>query len=121
MPIITPETEEEFRKVLAEIKGPVAVEFVATDCDYCEAEIPKIDKLVNECANVTVLRADADKLSALADKFLGEYGGTPTIYYSEKPEELAAVENPEGAEKFELKDSSALRRRLKCARKPKAT
>ena len=120
--IIEVKSEAEYSKALAEARGQVVVEFIQKDCGFCEDEVPRINKLVEKCPeSVTVIRADVDDLPQVAwDGFLGPEGGTPTLYLGTS-EQLANM-TPEKAKQFELDDSTALKRRLKCGRteKPKA-
>lgn len=110
--VIKVSTIEEYEAAKKSAEGPVVLEFVAKDCGFCEDEIPKVDKLVNECANITVIRADADALTKLADDEF-KIDGTPTLLYAKKASDL------EPGKAKELPNSDALRRKLKCARPPK--
>lgn len=106
---ITVTTEAEFQAALSKAPGQVLVDFSMEGCGACEDEAPKVQKLVEQCNNVTVIKVDVDQLSALADKFKVE--GTPTLMYAATGADMT----PEKAE--EMADASAARRRIKCARK----
>lgn len=106
--IVTVKTEADFKTALAGAKGQVALEFVMKDCSYCDEEKPKVEAIAEACEGLTVIRADVEDLPELADAFQCE--GTPTIYFAKKPEDLTPSKSKE------LDDSSALARRIKCAR-----
>jgi thiol-disulfide isomerase/thioredoxin len=109
--VVEVNSEAEYRKALAEAKGPVALEFTMEGCDACDEEKPKVEKLAAKCPTLTVIRADVDKLGKLADDF--KCDATPTLYYADSPEGLVP-----GTAK-ELEDSSELRKKIKCARTKK--
>ena len=110
--VVVVKTKEEYDAAVKSAAGPVALEFIAQGCDYCEEEKPEVDKLAATCSTpVTIIRADIDDFQELADEYQCE--GTPTIYFAKKAEDLVP-----GKAK-ELDDAAALKRRLKCARTPK--
>lgn len=106
--VVVVKNQEELTAALAATTGAVALEFIAKDCEHCDDEKPEVDALVQKCGGLTVLRIDVDDMPKLADEY--ELEGTPTIYYAKKAADLT----PEKAK--ELDDSSALKRRMKCAR-----
>lgn len=108
--VLVVKSQPELDAALAGTTGPVALEFVQKGCGYCEEEAPKVDALTQKCGGVTVLRVDVDDMPKLADEYLGDDGGTPTIFYAPSSAEL----KPGVA--TEMEDSDALKRRLKCAR-----
>lgn len=111
--VIEIKTEEELKTALAGAAGPVALEFTQKDCEFCDEEKPKVEKLAAKCGNLTVLRVDVDDLPDLADAYLGEEGGTPTLFYAKTSAEL------QPGKATELEDSTELRRKIKCARTPR--
>ena len=106
--VITVSNEEEYKKALSEVKGAVALEFTAVGCPACDEEIPEVDALSKTCGGLTIIRADADALSALADSF--KCDATPTIYFAKKAVDLVP------GKALELEDSAALKKKMKCAR-----
>ena len=117
--VVDVKSEDEFKKALAAATGKVAIEFVASDCGFCEDEKPRVEKIAEQCLDLVVIRADVDSMPQVAwDKFLGEAGGTPTLYLGTSAQ-FSEEMTPEKAKQFELDDSAALRRKLKCGRNRK--
>lgn len=107
--VVEVQSEAELQKILAEAKGQVVLEFTQEGCGFCEEEGPKVAKLAEKCADLTVVRVDVDKLPKVADDF--KCIGTPTLFLAKSGAEMT----PNTAK--EIEDSSALARVVKCARK----
>ena len=103
-------TVAELEKLMAGAAGPVAVNFVADDCSYCEEAKPAVEKMAQGCA-ITVISVDVDKAdSALLDRFGEKVDGTPTTLFSKTGAELLAGKTSE----VDPEDKSFLKS-LKCA------
>lgn len=109
MPVIEPKTREEYEKAVADAKGPVVVEFTQNGCGHCDPAA--MNKLATDCgSNATLLRLECSEGfgADVADQF--KVDGTPTALFAGK----AADWKPGVAVEVDP-ESSALRRKLKCA------
>lgn len=109
----TVNSRAEFDALLAKATGPVLVDFVQEGCGHCVDEAPKFDKLMSECGSkATLARVEItqDWASQLADQL--KVDGTPTALLADSAALFLAGK---GREVTDL-DSSAVRRKIKCAR-----
>ena len=105
---VTIHTKAEFEAALAAAKGPVAVEFVMQDCEFCEESKQEMDAITVACPGaLTALRVDVDEVPEVADDF--DVEGTPTLLFARS----GAGFTPKKAKELEPEQ---LRRKLKCAR-----
>lgn len=101
-------TKAEFIAALVAAPGPVAVEFVMQDCEYCEESKQEMAAMLAACPGaLTALRVDVDEVADVADEF--DVDGTPTVLFAKDAKHFT----PKGAKELE---PDQIRRKLKCAR-----
>ncbi len=59
-------SDENFREVVLDAKGPVLVDFRARWCGPCQMMAPVLEQLADACPQVTVAELDTDESPAVA-------------------------------------------------------